>query len=202
MAEGPIPKNWGEATPAIVWLILIFAAGFEGIASLVHGEWVPCIASFALLAAMTAALLHWRRLTRWGPLSIAAAALLIVIAVSSPLLERLWPSSAAPQSATINITKILYGTNSPTSPSVIPHTEIGDVCDGEQICEYPLHWNTWDTKYGDPLKDSVKEIQVYFNCGAQSAGTHLSAKQPMPGKAVVFHFDCSDPKHPRQWATE
>jgi hypothetical protein len=88
MSEGPIPRSWSEATPAIVWIILIFAAGFEFISCLVHAEWWPCVASFVLLVVMTAALIHWRQITRWGPLAYALATLILVIAASR---YQTWP---------------------------------------------------------------------------------------------------------------
>jgi hypothetical protein len=93
VAEGPIPKIWSEATPAVVWGVLIFASGFEFIACLVHAEWWSGAASFALLVIMTVALIHWRQITRWGPLAYALATLLVVISVWSSLLDQVLPQT-------------------------------------------------------------------------------------------------------------
>jgi hypothetical protein len=61
MSEGSFwPKTWKEAAPPIVWGVLIFAAGFEGIASLVHAEWLSSLASFVIMVGLTAMLLHWK----------------------------------------------------------------------------------------------------------------------------------------------
>jgi hypothetical protein len=95
MSEGPIPRSWEEATPAIVWVILIFAAGFEFISCLVHGEWWPSVGSFILMVGMTAILLHWRQITRWVPLAYAFGVLFIVITIS-PHGFGLWPFGATP----------------------------------------------------------------------------------------------------------
>ena len=103
MSEGSFwPKTWREAVPLIVWGCLIFAAGFEGIASLVHAEWWPSAASFGLLVAMTTALIHWRQITRWGPLAYALATLLIVISIWSPLSDRLLTRSSPLPSASLS----------------------------------------------------------------------------------------------------
>jgi thiol:disulfide interchange protein len=93
MSEGPIPKSWQEAAPVITWGVLILGAGLEFITTLVHAEWWSCLASFVLLVAMTAALIHWRQLRQWGSLAYALATLLIVISVRSPLLDRVLPKS-------------------------------------------------------------------------------------------------------------
>jgi len=65
MSDSPIPKSWREAIPALVWVVLVFAAGFEGIATVVHGEWIPSIVSFAIMVGLTAMLLHWQNLKQW-----------------------------------------------------------------------------------------------------------------------------------------
>jgi len=66
MSEGSYwPKTWKEAIPLSVWGILVFAAGFEGIATLVHGEWLSSIASFVIMVGLTAMLLHWQQLKEW-----------------------------------------------------------------------------------------------------------------------------------------
>jgi hypothetical protein len=90
-----LPGTLSEAIPFIVWIVLIVAAGHSGIAALVHGELWPCVASFSLLAGMTAAFIYWRQIKRWGPLSYALATLLIVVSVRSPVWDRLFPSSSS-----------------------------------------------------------------------------------------------------------
>jgi general stress protein CsbA len=54
MSDSSVPKTWREAVSAIVWVILVFAAGFEGIATLVHAEWISSIASFSIMVGLTA----------------------------------------------------------------------------------------------------------------------------------------------------
>ena len=91
MSEGAFwPKTWREASPLMVWEIFIFAAGFEGIASLVHGEWVSCFASFAIMLALTAMLLHWKvLLERVNPNWMAGAAITLIIAIAvSPFVRQ------------------------------------------------------------------------------------------------------------------
>ncbi len=55
------PKSWNEAVPLVVWVILVFAAGFEFINALVHGEWIPCVVSFAIMVGLLAVLIHWNQ---------------------------------------------------------------------------------------------------------------------------------------------
>jgi hypothetical protein len=95
MSEGSFwPRSWKEALPLMVWGILIFAAGFEGIAALVHGEWLPCFFSFAIMLVLTAMLLHWKAwLDRVSPnwVAGAAVALIIAIAVWPAVRQGAWP---------------------------------------------------------------------------------------------------------------
>jgi hypothetical protein len=94
VSEGSFwPKAWKEALPLIVWGVLIFAAGFEGIASLVHGEWISSGAAFAIMLGLTAMLLHWKAwLKRVSPNWVAggASVLLVAIAVSAAAREARW----------------------------------------------------------------------------------------------------------------
>jgi hypothetical protein len=98
MSEGSFwPRTWKEALPLIVWGILIFAAGFEGIASLVHAEWISSIASFAIMLGLTAMLLHWKPwLERINPNWVvgAAIALIMAIAVSPFVRQGQWPATS------------------------------------------------------------------------------------------------------------
>jgi hypothetical protein len=98
MSEGSFwPKTWIEALPLMVWGILIFAAGFEGVASLVHGEWVSSGVSFAIMFGLTATLLHWKSwLETVNPnwVAGAAVALIIAIAVSPFVRQGQWPAAS------------------------------------------------------------------------------------------------------------
>lgn len=96
MSEGSFwPKTWKEAIPLIVWGILVFAAGFETIATLVHGEWGSSGASFVIMLGLTAMLLHWKAwLERLNPnwVAGAAVALLLVIVFLPFIRQGQWPS--------------------------------------------------------------------------------------------------------------
>jgi hypothetical protein len=95
MSEGSFwPKTWGEAVPLMVWGVLIFAAGFELISTLVHGEWIPCGASFILFVGMSAVLIHWRQVRQSLPLAYATGVLLIIVALSPYIEQQRWPFSA------------------------------------------------------------------------------------------------------------
>lgn len=94
MSEGSFwPKTWREAVPLAVWGILIFAAGFEGIASLVHFEWLPCIASFAIMGGLMVTLIHWDSIRRTNPNWIVPVACLALLAIMLlPFIEQgRWP---------------------------------------------------------------------------------------------------------------
>jgi hypothetical protein len=86
VSEGSFwPKTWREAVPLAVWTVLIFAAGFETIAALVHGEWIPSIASFIIFIGLMALLLHWHQLKGWltsiNPNWIVAAVITALAAI-------------------------------------------------------------------------------------------------------------------------
>lgn len=97
MSEGSFwPKTWKEAVPLIVWGVLIFAAGFEGIAALVHAEWLSSLASFVLMVGLTAMLLHWKTwLASINPNWLVGAVIVALIVITfSPLVEQQrWPFS-------------------------------------------------------------------------------------------------------------
>jgi hypothetical protein len=88
MSEGFFwPKTWRDAFPLATWTIFIFAAGFEGIASLVHGEWVPSAVSFAITLGLLAMLLHGRAwLEKLHPNWLAGAIVVLIAALA------IWPS--------------------------------------------------------------------------------------------------------------
>ncbi len=59
MSEGNwVPKSWGEAIPYIVWGILAFASGFEGVGALIHGEWWPATFGIGGMLGLSAMLIH------------------------------------------------------------------------------------------------------------------------------------------------
>src|ERR1700730_8563823 len=97
MSEGSFwPKTWKEAIPLIVWGILIFAAGFEGIVTLVHAESLPSLVSFALMVGLTAMLLHGK--TWLGSINpnwlVGAVIVALTVVTFSPFVEQQrWPFS-------------------------------------------------------------------------------------------------------------
>jgi hypothetical protein len=117
------PKTWKEAVPLIVWGVLIFASGFEGIATLVHAEWVPCIASFSLMVGLTAMLIHQAKLKSWligvNPNWVVATALVALLLVgASPFLDRQrWPLLLIWQ--TIKPPPLEHPTSIPTSMLIL-----------------------------------------------------------------------------------
>jgi hypothetical protein len=95
MSEGPVPRNWREALPFLVWGVLIFACGFEGIASLLHAEWLQAVLGLGGMLGLTAMLIHWTRIkdnfadVRW---LMAAIMVALIVAAFSPYIEqRRWP---------------------------------------------------------------------------------------------------------------
>jgi hypothetical protein len=52
VSDNPNPKNWREAAPYVVWGVLVFSFGMEGVVTLVHFEWLPSMFSFAGMAAV------------------------------------------------------------------------------------------------------------------------------------------------------
>jgi hypothetical protein len=95
MSEGSFwPKRWKEAVPLIVWGVLIFAAGFEGVAALVHGEWISSVVSFVIMLGLTATLLHWKAwLEKVSANWLAGAVTALVVAIALLPTARLgrWP---------------------------------------------------------------------------------------------------------------
>lgn len=100
------PKTWSEAIPLVVFSTLVFAAGFEGINSLVHGNWLTSLASFVLMVGLLAMLIHWPQIREWRPspgwIVAAAMTAIITIALLPSIEQRRWPFSTvfpAPPSA-------------------------------------------------------------------------------------------------------
>jgi hypothetical protein len=90
-----VPKTWTEATPYIVWGILAFAFGFEGVGALIHGEWWPATFGLGGMVGLSAMLIHWTRVrqafgdVRW---LVAAMMFAMVVVVLSPYVEQQrWP---------------------------------------------------------------------------------------------------------------
>jgi hypothetical protein len=130
MSEGSFwPTTWKEAVPLIVWGVLIFAAGFEGIASLVHAEWVSSLTSFAIMVGLTAMLLHWRWVASINPNWIVGAVIVALSAIIlSPFVEQQrWPFSLEPitflwgsAALLVAIGSIIYATTRGKRTSHIP----------------------------------------------------------------------------------
>jgi hypothetical protein len=98
MSEGSwVPKTWAEALPYIVWGILAFAFGFEGVGALIHGEFWPAIFGFGGMAGLAAMLIHWTMVrqafsdVRW---LVAAMMVAVIVVTLSPYVEqKRWPFS-------------------------------------------------------------------------------------------------------------
>jgi hypothetical protein len=95
-----LPKTPKEWLLAAIWGIFAFAAGFESVVSLVHGEWGPSAAAFVLflaLAGVALMLTFSDRLRQWAvgvsPNWIlgACTTLLIIIALSPYVEQQRWP---------------------------------------------------------------------------------------------------------------
>ncbi len=112
MSSDGLPNSPRELVLAAIWGTLAFAAGFEAIAALVHGEWVPAVASFLLFLALMAIIYvllfgapmiqQWVRINpNWLP--AACITLLLVVALSPYVEQRRWPflGSFAPQSPVV-----------------------------------------------------------------------------------------------------
>jgi hypothetical protein len=99
VSEGSFwPKTWREALPLLVWGVVIFASGFEGVASLLHGEWLQAFLGLGGMFGLTAMLIHWTRIrdnfsdVRW---LMAAIMVALTVAALSPYVEQhRWPFSA------------------------------------------------------------------------------------------------------------
>ncbi len=110
VSEGSFwPRTWREALPLLVWGVVIFASGFEGVASFLHGEWLQAFLGLGGMFGLTAMLIHWTRIrdnfsdVRW---LMAAIMIALVVAALSPYVEQhrwpysdwLKPASVVPQS--------------------------------------------------------------------------------------------------------
>ncbi|HZR35897.1 MAG TPA: hypothetical protein VFA75_11015 [Nevskia sp.] len=99
MSDNPFPKTIVEAVPYIVWGVLVFTAGFEGIASLLDGNFKRCGLAFGLMLVLVVLGLYWPQLsgskTSTVPaILIASGAILIlsgivVLARQNPKIEAL-----------------------------------------------------------------------------------------------------------------
>lgn len=98
MSEGSFwPTSWREAVPLLVWAVLIFAFGFEGVASLIQGQFLQAFFGFGGMVGLTAMLIHWTKIKeafgsiRW--LVMAATVALVVVALSPFVEQHRWPFS-------------------------------------------------------------------------------------------------------------
>jgi hypothetical protein len=122
-----LPKTPKEWLLAAIWGIFAFAAGFESVVSLVHGEWGPSAAAFVLflaLAGVALMLTFSDRLRQWAlgisPNWIVGACmtLLLIIALSPYVEEKRWPFSAwFPAPATSEQIAAELARKLPTPPS-------------------------------------------------------------------------------------
>jgi hypothetical protein len=100
------PKTWKEAIPLIVWGVLIFAAGFEGIAALVHAEWLSSLASFVLMVGLMAVLFHGKTwIASINPNWLVGAVIVALVVITfSPFVEQQkWQFSLEPVNEPVTI---------------------------------------------------------------------------------------------------
>jgi hypothetical protein len=125
MSEGSFwPKTWEEAAPLIVWCVLIFAFGFQG----VEGLFPPfdiwrIVIGFGGMVGLTAMLIHWSGLkqlsdVRW--LIAASMAALIVVTFSPFVEQRKWPYDAPPAARYRPMVRVLKGDAIVTSVKTLP----------------------------------------------------------------------------------
>lgn len=115
MSDTPLPKDWDQAVPYLVWGVLIFAFGFEGVVSLVHGDWLPMSVGFCGMVGLTSMLIHWSKLkekfndVRW---LIAATMLALIVVTMSPFIEqRRWPFTMQVRSVPAEAPHVFDGFN-------------------------------------------------------------------------------------------
>jgi len=93
-----VPRNWQEAIPLFVWIVLVLAFGFVFAESV--GELIPnpiWRAFAALLAAVVliAMLIHWPAIKKSMPLAYGFGVLVVAIALSPFVEQHRWPFSPA-----------------------------------------------------------------------------------------------------------
>ena len=92
MSEGSFwPKTWREAVPLLVWGVLIFAFGFQGVDGITERDPWKMGIGFGGMVGLTAMLIHAERIkknfrdVRW---LIAAGMLALVVVSLSPYVEQ------------------------------------------------------------------------------------------------------------------
>src|SRR5260370_40537397 len=100
MSEGSFwPKTFRDAMPLAVWGILAFAAGLEGVVSVLDAAWTRSVLAFILCAALTMVAVRWEAMTEWTRqirpvwLIVVAVMLLLLIALSPFVERKRWPFS-------------------------------------------------------------------------------------------------------------
>lgn len=87
MSEGPIPKEWKEAVPNVIWVVLVLGFGLELVAALVRAEWARSAVSFLGLVGLMALVIHWDRIRALAKVSDAKfiVSLMVVALIALPL---------------------------------------------------------------------------------------------------------------------
>jgi hypothetical protein len=100
VAEGPIPNSWKEATPTVIWVVLVLAFGFvfaESIGSLFQNPLYRAVFAFIAMVGLVAMLIYraWLvnrfRTLSGGSILAAIIALLMVLTAAPFVQERKWP---------------------------------------------------------------------------------------------------------------
>jgi hypothetical protein len=97
VSEGPLPKNWREAVPYVVWVVFVLGFGLEAVTAFVHGEWLHLIVSLVGLVVLMATALHWNALKSWASRTSpnwiwASFALALLALILAPFIEQhRWP---------------------------------------------------------------------------------------------------------------
>lgn len=87
MSENWLPKDWREAIPNVVWVVLVLGFGLELVAALVRGEWPRAGVSFGGLVLLMALVIHWdhlRALAKAGDAKFVVL-LMVVALIALPL---------------------------------------------------------------------------------------------------------------------
>jgi hypothetical protein len=67
VSEGPIPRNFNEAAPALLWGVFAFASGFEGVVMLFEAHFILGIVGILAAVALTAIAMRWQRISAVWP---------------------------------------------------------------------------------------------------------------------------------------
>jgi hypothetical protein len=101
MSDGPTPKNWEIAAPALLWGVFAFAFGFEGVAMLFEGKWILAIAGIVAAIILTGVAMRWKQIAKLSPnlsktaISIATDARLWISLTAVLLITLTWEGFAS-----------------------------------------------------------------------------------------------------------